>query len=210
MKNVFIFGDSYSAFEGWVPEGHELHYYIGREECDVKTVEDMWWYPLLPEIGGSLVLNDSWSGSTIGYTGYFNADCSETNSFIYRFERHLKNGFFEKNKIDTMFVLGGTNDSWCGAEKGEMMYENHTKEDLFKVLPAICYFFKRVSEELKDTKIVCIINSELDPVTTDGLKTAAERYGAQVIQLHDIDKFNSHPTALGMKAIKDQVLEALK
>ena len=80
MKNVFIFGDSYSAFEGWVPEGHELHYYIGREECDVKTVEDMWWYPLLPEIGGSLVLNDSWSGSTIGYTGYFNADCSETNS----------------------------------------------------------------------------------------------------------------------------------
>ena len=210
MNNVMIFGDSYSAFEGWVPEGHELHYYIGRPDCDVLSAEDMWWYPLLPEIDGNLVLNDSWSGSTIGYTGYHNTDCSQTSSFIYRFERHLKEGFFEKNKIDTLFVLGGTNDSWCGANKGEMMYENHKKEDLFNVLPAICYFFKRLSEELKDTKIVCIINSELDELTTNGLKVAAERYGAQVVMLHDIEKFGNHPTKLGMMTIKDQVLEAIK
>lgn len=210
MNNVMIIGDSYSAFEGWVPEGHELHYYIGREECDVQAAEDMWWYSLLPEIDGNLVLNDSWSGSTIGYTGYYNADCSQSSSFIYRFEKHLENGFFDKNKIDTLFVFGGTNDSWCGANKGEIMFEDHKKEDLYNVLPAFCYFFKRISEALKQTKVVCIINCDLDDSTTNGLRAAAEHYGVQVVQLHDIEKFSGHPTKLGMTSIKNQLLEAIK
>lgn len=209
-NNVVIFGDSYSAFEGCVPEGYELHYFIGREDTDVKSHTDMWWYPLLEETDGKMVLNDSWSGSTIGYTGYYNADCSETSSFICRFEKHLKEGFFENNKIDTLFVFGGTNDSWCGAPIGEMKYENWEKQDLFSVLPAVCYFFKRITEELKDTKIVAIINSELNETITEGIKTAAEHYGAQAIKLGVIDRTGGHPTALGMKQIKEQVLAQLK
>ena len=208
-NNVFIFGDSYSAFEGYVPEGYELHYYLGREDTDVKSVEDLWWHKLLKETDGKLIMNDSWSGSTIGYTGYHNVDCSETSSFICRLEKYLKEGFFEKNKIDTLFVFGGTNDSWCGAPIGEMMYEEWEKQDLFSVLPAVCYFFKRLSEELKDVKIVCLINSRLNETITKGIKEAAGHYGAQVIQLGEMEVTGGHPTALGMEQIKEQILANL-
>ena len=209
MKNVFIFGDSYSAFEGWVPEGHELHYYIGREECDVKTVEDMWWYPLLPEIGGSFVLNDSWSGSTIGYTGYNNSDCSHSSSFIYRFEKLLAEGFFETNKIDRLFIFGGTNDSWSNAPLGESDKEAIEENDLFCVLPAIKHFIARLADKLPDTKLVIIGNCDIKSEITEALALAAERAGATYVGLSGIDKVNGHPTELGMEQIKDQILASV-
>jgi len=35
-------------------------------------------------------------------------------------------------------------------------------------------------------------------------------YGVQLIELHDIEKQNGHPSISGMKAICDQLLEAIK
>lgn len=48
LKNVLIFGDSYSTFEGYIPNGFAI-YYSKTEggETDVRAVEDTWWYPLI-------------------------------------------------------------------------------------------------------------------------------------------------------------------
>ena len=48
----------------------------------------------------NLILNNSWSGSTIGYTGYNNTDCSKSSSFIYRLKQLIESDFFEENQID--------------------------------------------------------------------------------------------------------------
>ncbi|MBE6693056.1 MAG: hypothetical protein E7586_07065 [Ruminococcaceae bacterium] len=213
-KNVIIFGDSYSTFKGIIPEGYEPYYYPGGysngvEKNDVETPEDTWWGQLIPEIGGNLLLNNSWSGSTVGYTGYNNVDCSESSSFIYRFKQLRDAGFFKENKIDTVFVFGGTNDCWCGAPMGELKYEGWTKEDLYSVLPAFSYFLKILTDELKDCKIVAIVNSELGEPFTQSAKTAIEHYGITPVMLEDIDKLTGHPTLKGMTSIKEQILKAL-
>ncbi len=213
-KNVIIFGDSYSTFKGYIPEGYEPYYYPGGyangiHKIDVENMGDTWWGQLIPEMGANLLLNNSWSGSTIGYTGYNNTDCSESSSFIYRFIQLREAGFFKENKIDTVFVFGGTNDCWCGAPIGELKYSDWSKEDLFSVLPAVSYFFKILTDELKGCRIISIINSELDETITQGIKTASEHYGITPVMLEDIDKDMGHPTLKGMKSIKEQVLKVL-
>jgi hypothetical protein len=64
VKNVLIIGDSYSNFQGCVPEGHHI-YYTGAGECGVNQKSDTWWYKLIKMTGANLIRNDSWSGATI-------------------------------------------------------------------------------------------------------------------------------------------------
>ena len=210
-RNVIIFGDSYSTFAGEIPEGY-APYYTGTAERipDISSADESWWGLLMNETGWNLVRNDSWSGSPICYRGYDGIDVSRSCSFIYRLKKLRDEGYFTENKIDTVFVFGGTNDSWCGAEIGEEIREGWKVEDLYDVLPAVWYYFKELKETFPSAEIYVICNCDINEVIIDAMKRAAESIGATPILLHDVDKLADHPTALGMVHIKDQVLEALK
>ncbi len=209
LGNVLIFGDSYSTFEGYIPEGYAC-YYIPREklETDVRQVEETWWHQVISETDSTLLLNDSWSGSTVCNTGY-GGDCSKTNSFIYRFDKYKNEGFFEKNKVDTVFIFGGTNDNWANAPIGDVKFDNITNEDLFCVLPAMSYFLENLKKVASNAKIFVLINTELKTVIADGYKQIAEHYAVKPICFENIDKMNGHPTIIGMKDIKNKVLEEI-
>ena len=210
-KNAIIFGDSYSTFEGYVPDGYAIYYSEeGRPETDVTKVEQTWWYQVSAEADLNLILNNSWSGSTICYTGYDNVDCSESSSFIYRLRTLIGDGFFERNPIDTVFVFGGTNDNWADAPLGDMQYENWHHEDLYSALPAICYFFKVLRDILPEAKIYCLINTELKSEITEGMKEVCRKYGITEIAFDFIDKEYGHPTIKGMQDIKNTVLTVLR
>lgn len=210
MKNIMILGDSYSTFEGHIPEGYEPYYFKGGQDGpDVTKVEETWWHQFVEETGVNLVLNDSWSGSPICYRGYNEKDCSESSSFIYRFERLVKDGFFEQNEIDTLFIFGGTNDDYIGVELGEDCYEEVEKERLFTVFPAICTISRRAREVLPNAQIYHVLNTGFKEEIYSCFKRAGERYNIKVIMLEGIDKIWGHPTVKGMKQIKEQVLSNL-
>lgn len=209
-RNIVIFGDSYSTYEGYIPAGW-ASYYSGHNEWqpDLDSVDKTWWKLLVDETGDNLVHNNSWSGSTICFTGYDNFDASHGNAFICRFEKLLEDGFFKENRIDAVLVFGGTNDNWANAPIGELKFGNITHEDCYNVLPGISHFVERLTSELVGTKIFFIINTELKPVVTDGIISICEHYGVTAIKLESIDKINGHPTELGMVQIKDQVKKAM-
>ena len=205
-----IFGDSYSTYEGHIPAGYAVYYSGHRDNPpDVFDVKNTWWGRLIAETDSNLVQNNSWSGSTIGYTGYNNSDCSHSSSFIYRFEKLLAEGFFEEHKIDRLFVFGGTNDSWSNAPLGESDKEAIEENDLFCVLPAIKHFIARLADKLPDTELVVIGNCDIKSEITEALALAAERAGATYVGLSGVDKINGHPTELGMEQIKDQILASV-
>ena len=214
LGNIFILGDSYSTFEGHIPEGFDAYYLASGpaykcqkgelDEGDVFQVNETWWYDLCNE-NGNLLRNCSWSGTTICNTGYNQSDNSKC-SFIARFDNLAEEGYLEKNKVDTLFLFGGTNDSWAGSPIGELKYDDYTKEDLYSALPAFGYLMESFKKYLKGTKIYCIINTELKEEITDAYKEACKKYGVDVIELQNIDKQHGHPTILGMKQIKEQVL----
>ena len=209
-ENIMIFGDSYSTYEGHIPAGYAVYYSGHRDNPpDVFDVKNTWWGRLIAETDSTLVQNNSWSGSTIGYTGYNNSDCSHSSSFIYRFEKLLAEGFFEEHKIDRLFVFGGTNDSWSNAPLGESDKEAIEESNLFCVLPAIKYFIARLADKLPDTKLVIIGNCDIKSEITEALALAAERAGATYVGLSGVDKINGHPTELGMEQIKNQILASV-
>ena len=209
MKNILIFGDSYSTYEGYIPEGYRTYYSPkGRVEGPAVTkmqVEETWWKRVVDLIGCNLLLNNSWSGSTIGYTGY-EGDCSKSSSFIYRFRKLKEEGFFEKNVVDTVFVFGGTNDNWSGAPLGEMKLSDWEEKDLYFVKPAICHFMSALKTTLQKAKIYFLINTELNPEIGECIKKAGEYYSVKTIALQDIEKECGHPNVNGMKSICEQVL----
>lgn len=209
-NNAVIFGDSYSTFKDFIPAGYAPYYPRNEGEGTLVTkVEETWWHQVTKEADLNLVLNNSWSGSTICYTGYNNVDCSGTSSFIYRLRKLIKDGFFEENKIDTVFVFGGTNDSWAGVPFGNVKYENWEEQDLYSVLPAICCFFKTLKDTLPNANIYCLINTQLKPEISDAMKKVCKEYGIMKIAFEQIDKIDGHPTVKGMQDIKNKVLEIL-
>jgi hypothetical protein len=208
-NNLLIFGDSYSTFNGHIPAGYAVYYHEEDGATDVRNVKETWWHQVVAEKGLNLVLNNSWSGSTIGYTGYDNADNSETSSFIFRLNRLKENGFFKENEINTVFVFGGTNDNWANAPLGELKYDNFEKQDLYSVLPAIACFFKNLKETVPNADIYCIINTELKPEIVSAFKTVSQKYDITIVEFEHIDKMSGHPTIQGMKDIRDGVLKVM-
>lgn len=213
LGNVLILGDSYSTFKGFIPEGY-LYYYLSEKEDDdesrlLNNVDETWWRQLMAKTGSNLVFNSSFSGSAVCNTGWTGRD-SITTSFSTRFKELLDNGFFKENKIDTLFIFGGTNDSWCDAPIGNLKFENIEKEDTFNVLEGVCYLYDMVKNNLPARVIVLLNADEIKPEITNGYITAAEHYGFEYIKIKDLQKRAGHPDATGMTQICDQILEYLE
>ena len=213
IGNFIIFGDSYSTHKDHIPAGYPTYYSTeGQGENKESTrmlPEETWWGRMAKAGEGTLLLNNSWSGSTIGYTGYA-GDCSTSSSFIYRYLQLWEKGFFRENRVDTVFVFGGTNDSWSNAPLGELQYGNIAREDLFCVLPAICYFMQRLKEDLPHCRIVFLSNCDIKPQIMEGMVDAGKHIGVSVVQLSEIDKVAGHPTPLGMEQICKQILASMQ
>ena len=209
MSRLVIFGDSYSTHKDYIPEGY-AHYYCteGRDVSQPVTKmrpDETWWWQFIERTGASLVRNDSWSGSTIGYTGYL-GDCSTSSSFIYRYRQLAQMNFFAENKVDTIIVFGGTNDSWSNAPLGEVKYSDFCESDLYFVLPAISYFMITLKKDNPDARIIFIGNAGIKDEILDCMKNTAEKFGVKFIGLCDVDKIEGHPTVLGMKQMYEQII----
>ncbi len=62
-----------------------------------------------------------------------------------------------------------------------------------------------LTSTLPQTKIVCVINSELKYEIVDGIMKASDHYSTSYILLKDIEKIWGHPSILGMRQICDQL-----
>ena len=210
LGNLMILGDSYSTYKGYNPEGYAVWYTPeGRPQTDLRLVEDTWWYRVLDNTDSSLVLNSSYSGTTICNTGYGGTDYKSI-SFVGRFDKRCAEGFFKEQKIDTLLIFGGTNDTWAGSPLGELKLSGHTPEELYSVLPAFGYLLSRVKSELPDTRVIVLINDVLSEGITEGMITACRALNVEYLPLVSITKNEGHPTIRGMKEIAEQLLAYLE
>ena len=104
-KTVAVLGDSYSTFEGAIPEGNAIWYFKQNNPnlTDVNSVEQTWWTLLARQKGWKLGMNNSYSGSTICNTGYNKDDYSD-RSFTKRMDNLGENP-------DVILIFSATNDS---------------------------------------------------------------------------------------------------
>ncbi|MDO4823784.1 MAG: SGNH/GDSL hydrolase family protein [Bacteroidales bacterium] len=199
QKKVSILGDSYSTFQGANPEGYAPFYPNDRN--DVKEVAQTWWDLYIKSKGYQLEKNDSWGGTTICNTGYGRMDSSKS-SFNARIDR--------LGNPDIIFVFGGTNDAWANSPIGDYQYSKWTKDDCKSFRPALACLLKNLKKQYRKAKIYAILNSELKEEINESFRVICKRYKVQLIELHDIEKQNGHPSINGMKSICQQLTEAIK
>lgn len=164
----------------------------------MDNVTQTWWWQVINQAGCLIEKNDSYSGATVSYHGYDNQDYS-ARSFITRLPR--------LGSPDVIFIFGGTNDDWAGAELGEYQYDHFTQADFYTYRPALAYLLQQAKERYPNVKILFIINSELRQEIVESTKVICSHYSIPYIELKNIDKKLNHPTVKGMKAIAQQVLE---
>lgn len=206
LGNVMILGDSYSTFEGYIPEGYDAWYNSEAKDCNnVCHVEECWWHQFFREAPAKLLFNCSFSGTTICNTGYNGEDCRH-KSFIARLDRLIDDGYFKENKIDTLIIFGGTNDCWAVSPRGEQMLSDWTEEELYKVYPAFSYMLSRAKEALPAARIVFVLNHILIEDFGEKFSESCKHFGVEYLPLDEFQLGGGHPTVLGMQEIKDQVI----
>ncbi len=210
---ITIFGDSYSTFDEYItPSTNEPWYYFpGHEkktvQNDVMHPDQTWWWQVIENLGARLERNNSYSGSTIGYTGYIvketgKHDNYKPRSFITRAP--------DLGNPDIILVCAGTNDSWCGEELGEEKYSDWEEQDLYTFRPAMAKWCDTMKTLYPDKRIIFIINTDLKEDFVESMKKCLDRWGIEWMQLKKIDKQYGHPSVKGMKAIADQVTEYIR
>ena len=159
------------------------HYapFYPNDRNDVKEVDQTWWSLFIKAKGYQLEKNDSWGGTTICGTGY--------------------------GRMDS---FGGTNDAWANSPVGEYQYSDWTKEDCKNFRPALACLFDMLQKRYPKARICSLLNSELREPINESMREICKHYNIQLIELHDIDKQNGHPSISGMKSICDQLLTGLK
>ena len=83
-------------------------------------------------------------------------------------------------------------------------------KDLYFVLPAIYYLANLLKTELKGTRVVGIINTNLKPIVKEALIDAFSLNEIEYVELEDIEKASGHPNKKGMEQISEQVLAVLE
>ena len=196
-KKVSVLGDSYSTFVGVIPSNYSSFYPNDRN--DVTKIEQTWWSLYVKAKGYALEKNDSWGGTTICGTGYGGMNSSYSN-FISRVD--------SLGIPDIIFVFGGTNDAWANSPMGEYQYSDWTKDDCKYFRPALACLIDMLQKRYAQAEICFILNSELREPVNESMREVCKHYNVKLVELHDIEKQNGHPSINGMKSICDQLLEA--
>lgn len=202
-KTVVVFGDSYSTFEGCIPEGYSCWYGRDWPDCtDVHDADSTWWGIFCRETDYQLLINSSYSGSCVCTTGYEGE--YQKQAFALRVKQDIV------GVPDLVLIFGGTNDCWSGSPRGEVIAPwQWNKADLSQTIPAMCHILGYLKENYPGTRVVVMNNSDICADIVDGYARAAKLYGAECIQLVGIDKEAGHPSKLGMRQIAGQLNQYL-
>lgn len=225
-KLFSILGDSISTLEGYsVPKYAEFYEGFRKIEAGIFVSGDTWWGQVINALGGTLLVNNSFSGSTVIDIPAFlvsSSSCSdERTSSLHRGD----------NMPDVIMVFMGTNDWGSGVK---LKPENESEEGNLGIFScAYESMLEKLSKNYPSAELWCftlpISQSKRYPQFEfpykyggkhirkycDVIRECASRCGARIIELynygepHDtIDYF--HPSREGMVTISNKILEQIK
>lgn len=229
-KNKFfsILGDSVSTLEGYSePEFAAFYDTAHKLAADVLTPLDTWWGQVIDRLGGELLVNNSFSGSTV-----CRHSSHEIPSYACSDERTSALG---RSGVmpDVIMVYMGTNDWGCGtkirSEKGCKGAEN----PLVSFSTAYGSMLEKLRKNYPHAEIWCMSLavsrcSAMEDFNfpycyggrhiseyCDAIQTCAEKHGALFFDLyHCMEAYDTldgfHPNASGMKWIAEAVLSELE
>ncbi len=222
---VAILSDSLAAYPGTIPEDYVTWYSAVGEgihngnntKNDVSSVADMWWHKLANETGSTMLLNESYAGTTIGnhweYKGVVYPEYGEV-TFVERMKKSLDG---DGEQYDTIFILGGINDSSRNTPLGNLQFSDWTDEDLKCTIPSFCYILDRLRTNYPNARIINITVPRPQQAYKNiakGMIEACIHYDVDCIVIDEtITSSNwpgGHPNVAYMEIMKDQIIDFYK
>ena len=238
-KKFSVLGDSITTLEGYSPDGYRV-YYCGwhLKKTGVTRMEDTWWGKVINFFGGTLLKNNSWSGSRVAKApdsdGVFPSACSDERTGA------LGDG---ETSPDVIIIYLGANDWEKGAVPGvrrPAVYGEVTGKsaggfetgdiEVFSV--AYDLMLKKLKRNYPNAEIWCLTMAKTyvssDPshefITdyagypvydyNDAIKSAAFENGCHIADLYSFgwayDSVDgSHPTAEGMRVMANMICRCM-
>ena len=196
-KSFAIIGDSISTYASHIPAGFSCFY--PYPTADVTDVNKTWWMQVINKVGGTLFVNNSYSGSCV----------ADSSSSATKNESRLEYTTINGVAPDVILIYMGSND--C-ASKYVSLYDfdrDYPKmiENLQKLCPdseiILCTLatspFYTVSDQLEYNEVIAKYGNE---------------YGLRVLDLSGADLTgklvdSAHPNTSGMTEFANEVIEKL-
>ncbi|MBO4327192.1 MAG: hypothetical protein J5950_07960 [Clostridia bacterium] len=221
-KYFSVVGDSISTLEGFIPEGYALYYDENTKKiAGIESEDDTWWGQIILRLGGRLLKNNSWSGSTVSYHAEFTP-----GSFAHLDSRMSLLGDGEK-KPDVILIYMGVNDWASGTpiETWGCMEERQSFAGSYRIMLDL------IKEHYPDAEVWCISpaistlrgdpNFEFPYLLggrhireyADAIGKVAEEKGCIFVDANKnetlVDALDGiHPDKKGMATLADEILKA--
>lgn len=221
-KYFSILGDSVSTLERHsIPEHAAYYTHYNCLETGVFIPADTWWGQVIDALGGKLMINDSFSGSTVCFRPKY-----EIQSYGCSRKRTSNLGKYGLDP-DVIMIFMGINDWGMG-----IPISSEKENDDFCFLPSYRKMLDQLKQNYPFAELWCLTL----PVSTrsadkdfqypycyggihiekycEAIRTCANQAGARVIDLYaaaepydTVDKF--HPNEAGMQTLANAVLKEL-
>lgn len=195
-KRFAIIGDSISTFLNYIPAGYR-HFYP-YPATDLFNVNQTWWMKTINALGGTLFINNSYSGSCVS-TG---TSASTSNDRLAK----LVNG---NDAPDYIMIYMGSND--CAAVINTSVFKKAYSLMMTKIF-ALAPNTKLI---LFTLPISNLYSNDLRLEYNRVIRELAEEYDQQLIELEDFNLIpnlldGAHPTRAGMIALSEVIVEQLR
>ena len=197
-KSFSIIGDSISTYQDFVPKGYKTFY--PYPTADVNDVNQTWWMQAINKVGGSLFINNSYSGSCVAAGG-----SSSSNN-----PTRLKELIASNQYSDVIIIFMGSND--CNDRSGVTAsnFETQYREMLDK-LNELCSGAELILCTLPKSNLYSAARqTEFNGI----INNIAKDYSLNVITLDKVDLVphlidSAHPGTSGMTALANQIIKDL-
>lgn len=197
-KKIAIIGDSISTYLNVIPS--YFRFFYPYASANIYDFYQCWWMRVINRLGGSLFMNNSYSGS-------FVADGSSSAS---TYDGRLAELVINGERPDVIIIFMGTNDIGSRIPTGKYQVEYMI---MLKKLKALC----------PNAEIICcslplsLFIDGADDVRLEYLevvKNCVNDTGSKFVDLTDVDLRKDlidrvHPTKNGMEMLADKIIEEL-
>lgn len=221
QKNISILGDSISTLFGYSKPSEGVFYAAERRyETGVYYLPDTWWGQVTNAVGGRLLVNDSFAGSTVCFDMH-----NEIASYACGDNRTSALGDREEVP-DVIMIFMGMNDRGVGVRLRPSCEAEDNDPTFFSEAYSAMLCKLKANYPQSDIWCLTLPLGSLDGYAqSDAARRKTEEYskviaecaarnGCRLIDICRMEPYESidglHPTAVGMKQIAEAVLSELR
>jgi len=196
-KTFAIIGDSISTYQNYIPSGFASFY--PYPTADVTDVNLTWWMQVINKVGGSLFVNNSYSGTCV----------ADGSSNATKNKSRLKHCIIGEQTPDVILIFMGAND--CASQYVTDTAFNQGYTIMLNNLKEMCPDSEIILCTLPQTKYYSNANQAIfNKVITDH----AEKFELKVVDCSTVSIANhlvdsAHPNTEGMTVVANQMIKEL-